>query len=48
MKAEVDKLDSNKVVNAVTSMNNLKTKVDLDDGKLKTFCRLEKIKWCSR
>ena len=35
MKAEVDKLDINKLVNAPTSLNNLKTKVDgLDVGKL--------------
>ena len=37
MKAEVDKLDINKLVNAPTSLNNLKTKVDdLDVGRLKT------------
>ena len=37
MKAEVDKLDINKLVNVKTSLNNLKTKVDdLDVGKLKT------------
>ena len=37
MKAEVDKLDINKLVNIPTSLNNLKTKVhDLDLGKLKT------------
>ena len=37
MKAEVDKLDINKLVNVPTSLNNLKTKVDdLDVGKLKT------------
>ena len=37
MKAEVDKLDINKLVNIPTSLNNLKTKVDdLDVGKLKT------------
>ena len=36
MKAEVDKLDINKLANAPTSLNNLKTKVDdLDVGKLK-------------
>ena len=36
-KAEVDKLDINKLVNVPTSLNNLKTKVDdLDVGKLKT------------
>ena len=37
MKAEVDKLDINKLVNVPTSLNNLKTKVDnLNVGKLKT------------
>ena len=37
LKAEVDKLDVNKLVNAPTSMNNIKTKGDdLDVGKLKT------------
>ena len=37
MKAEVDKLNINKLVNVPTSLNNLKTKVDdLDVGKLKT------------
>ena len=36
MKAEVDKLDINKLVNVPTSLNNVKTKVDdLDVGKLK-------------
>ena len=35
-KAEVDKLNINKLVNALTSLNNLKIKVD--------FCRFEKIK----
>ena len=35
MKAEVDKLDINKLVNIPTSLNDLKTKVDdLDVGKL--------------
>ena len=38
MKAEVDKLDINKLTNLRTSLNNLKTKVnDLDVGKLKTI-----------
>ena len=38
LKAEVDKLEMNKLVNVPTSLNNLKTKVnDLDVGKLKTF-----------
>ena len=37
MKAEVDKLDINNLVNVPTSFNNLKTKVDdLDVGGLKT------------
>ena len=37
MKAEVDKLDINKLVNTPTSLNNLKTKRDdLDFGKSKT------------
>ena len=37
LKAEVDKLDINKLVDVPTSLNNLKTKVDdLDVGKLKT------------
>ena len=37
MKAEVGKIDINKLVNVSTSLNNLKTKVqDLDVGKLKT------------
>ena len=37
MKAEVDKLDINKLTNVPTSLNNLKTKIDdLDVGKLKT------------
>ena len=36
LKAEVDKLDVNKLVNVSTSLNNLKTKIDdLDVGKLK-------------
>ena len=38
LKAEVDKLDINKLVNVPTSLNNLKTKVDgLDIGKLKNL-----------
>ena len=37
MKAELDKLDINKLVNVPTSLNNLKTKGDdLEVGKLKT------------
>ena len=45
LKAEVDKLDINKLMNVPTSLNNLKTKVDdLGVGILKTSYRLEKIK----
>ena len=37
MKAEVDKLDINKLTYVPTTLNNLETKVDdLDVGKLKT------------
>ena len=36
LKAEVDKLHINKLVNVPTSLNNLKTKDDLDVSKLKT------------
>ena len=37
LKAEVDKLDIDKLVNVPTSLNNLKTKVDdVDVDKLKT------------
>ena len=37
MKAEVDKLDINKLVNVPTSLNNLKIKVDdLDVGQSRT------------
>ena len=37
LKAEVDKLDINNLVNVPTSLNNLKTKVDdLDVDMLKT------------
>ena len=36
MQAEIDKLDSNELVNVSTGLNNLKKKVDdLDVGKLK-------------
>ena len=42
MKAEVDKLDINKLTNVLTSLNNLNTKVDdLDVGKCS--CRLKKL-----
>ena len=38
LKAEVDKLDINKLTNFTTSLTNLKTKLDnLDLGKLKTI-----------
>ena len=45
MKAVVDKLDINKLVNVTISLNNLKTKVDdLDVGELKTVpVDLEKL-----
>ena len=37
MKAEVEQLDINRLVNVPTSLNNLKTKIgDLDIGKFKT------------
>ena len=37
LRAEVDKLDINKLINAPTRLNNLKTNLDdLDVGKLKT------------
>ena len=37
LKDEVDKIDTNKLVNVPNSFNNLKTKInDLDVGKLKT------------
>ena len=45
VKSEVDKLDINRLVNIPTSLNDSRTKVDgLDFVKLKTSCRLEKIK----
>ena len=49
MKAEVDKVDINKLVNIPTSLNNFETKVDdLDVGELKTVpVDLKKSKWCS-
>ena len=43
LKAEVDKLDINKLINVPTSLNNLKTKVDdLDVDMLKAVPRFEK------
>ena len=48
LKAEVDKLDINKLINVPTSLNNLKTKVDdLDVNMLKAVPRFEKNKRCS-
>ena len=39
MKADVYKLEINKLVNVPTSLNNLKTKLDdLDVGELNTVC----------
>ena len=39
LKAEVDKLSINKLINVPTSLNNLKTKLDdLEFGKLETVC----------
>ena len=45
LKAEVNKLDINKLINVPTSLNNLKRKVnDLDVGELKTVpVDLEKL-----
>ena len=38
MKAEFEKLNINKLINVLTSLNDLKTKADdLDVGKLKNF-----------
>ena len=52
LKAKVDKLEINKLVNVPTRLNNLQTKVDdLDVDKLKTVpvdFEIEKIKRCSR
>ena len=36
MKAEIDKPDINKLVNVLTDLNNLKSKIDIDAYKLKT------------
>ena len=49
MKAQVDKLDINKLVNVPNGLNNFKTQVyDLYVGKLKTVhTDLKKNKWCS-
>ena len=45
MKADIDKVDINKLVNVRTSLNNLKTKVDdLYVGKLKTvFAKINDV-----
>ena len=43
MKAELDKLDINKLINVLTSFNNLKKTDDLDIGKLKTVPNLKKL-----
>ena len=43
MKAELDKLDINKLINVLTSFNNLKETDDLDIGKLKTVPNLKKL-----
>ena len=40
LKAEIDKLDINKLVNVPAFLNNLKAKVEFS-------CRVEKNKWCS-
>ena len=47
---EVEKLDSNKLNNVSTGLNNLKTKVnDLEVVKMKTVpVDLKKIKWFTR
>ena len=50
LKAEVNKLDIKKLANVLTSLSNLKTKIDdLHVGELKTVpVGLKKIKWCTR
>ena len=50
MKAEVRKLDINELESVLTSLKNLKTKIDdLNFGKLKTLLEdLKKIKKCIR
>ena len=48
LKAEVDKLDINNIVNVSNKLNNLTTKKDeLDIGKLRAV-PVDKVKWCSR
>ena len=48
MKAQVHKLDINKLLNVASDLNNLETKTDnLNSGKAKTVCKscgFEKIK----
>ena len=49
LKAEVDKLDINKLVIVLSNLNNIKAKVnDLDVGKLKTVPVHLKKMCCSR
>ena len=50
MKAEVEKIDINKLVNVPTSLNNLKPNIDDSDvGKFKiVLVDLKKNKWCKR
>ena len=51
MKAEIDQLDIAKLISTLSRLNNVKTKVDLDVGKLKTVpidlkkLRDSEIKW---
>ena len=47
LKAEIDKLDINKLVNVTTNLNNLKTKWFRCWWVKNCSCRLEKIKWSS-
>ena len=48
LKAEIDKLDINTLVNT-TGLNDLKTKVDdINLVRLNCSCRFEKFKWCSK
>ena len=54
LKALVNKLGSNKLINVPCGVNNLKTKVDdFDDEKVKNVpliskkCWFEKDNWCS-
>ena len=48
LKAEVDKLDIDNIVNVSNKLNNLTTKKDeLDIGKLRAV-PVDKVKWCSK